>query len=188
MEIDAQSATYEKKIEFLFAVLEAAEKRRDSVENKSAILIAANAILLTGIIGLGIPLFTASGDVGLWLKIGLTAGALGAIILSTLWSAQILTPLATQKQRSQIMDLGPNPEAERNLYLFVRIAKFKKAEYKQAIDSLTQQEIFEQLTSEVHNLSLILSYRYQAMRLSHIAFILAIVAFAALAVAKLLLG
>lgn len=181
-----QPASHEERIEYLILVLEAVEKRRDSVENKSAVLIAANAILLSAIISLGIPQLTDAVGVGMLIRVVITIIVLSAIILSTLWSAQILMPLATQKQRSQIMDLGPDPDKEHNLFLFVRISKMQKAEYRKAIESLTQEEIADQLISEVHNLSRLLDTRYRAMRRSHGAFVFALVAFAALAILEVL--
>ena len=184
MDSPSQTAPYEKTIEFLLAILEAEEKRRDSVENKSSVLMAANAILLSAIIGLGLPLITA-GSPFLWFQIPLTIVALGAVIASVLYSAEILVSFLTQEQRLKVMDLGSDPNAEYNLFWFIGIAKFKKEDYQREINGLTEQKIFEQLVSQIHNLSRLLRRRYEILRVSHSAFIVGTTAFAILALTKI---
>lgn len=183
MDKSVQPAPYERKMEFLFTALEAEEQRRDSLERKSSVLLAANAILLSAIIGLGLPVITSETPY-FWLQFPLTILALGAVAISVLFSAEILHPFASQEQRSEIMDLGPDPETELNLFFFAKIAEFKKEDYQREIDVLTEQNIFEQLTSQIHNLSRILCRRYRVLRMSHSAFMVGAVAFAILSLTK----
>ena len=84
------------------------------------------------------------------------------------------------------MDVGEDPKSERNLYLFLKIADFKKDEYRQAITSLSESEMFEQFLSEAHNLSRLLRHRYKVMGRAHVAFALGSVTFAILALTRLL--
>jgi hypothetical protein len=181
---DIKSASNEKKIEFLLVVLEAEEKRRQAIESKSTILTTSNAILLSAIIWLGLPLTTNVGPIQ-WLQFALIVIALGAVILSVILTVQAITRI-TQKQRSRIMDLGPDFESEHNLFFFGGIANFEKEDYRCEIDALTEQEILRQLTSQVHNLSRLLWHRYRIMDFATVAFIVGMVTFALLALTKLL--
>jgi len=178
------SASLEQKKEFLLHTLEAEEKRRDAVENKASILIASNAILLGAIINFVLPLNTSGNFVIVWLQIALAIMTFGFVISSILISAQIFASF-NQKKRSQIMDLGSNPENENNLFLFSRIAEFKKETYQDKIDNITDEEILNQLTSQVHNLSRLLVLRYKKIWLAHRVFMFGAVTFALFAVIKI---
>jgi hypothetical protein len=180
-------ATDEQKIKFLLIVLESEEKRRESIENRFSVLIASNAILLSVIIGWGLPPTSASMNTTYWLESVLTAIALSAVILSILWCAQILAPLG-ERHRAKIMDLGASPETEYNLILFTKISKYKKADYLQEINSLTQERILEQVTSQVHNVARLLNHRYRVLSFAHKSFAIGAILFAILALVKLFIG
>jgi len=187
MDEQHQPATYKQKIEFLLTIIELEEKRRESVENRFSVLIASNAILLSVIIGWGIPSIISENTI-YWIQVILTAMALGSVLLSTFWCAQILLPLRSQKQRAKIMDLGSYPEIEYNLILFTRISKYKKANYLKEINLLTQNQILDQLTLQVHNVARLLNYRYHVLELAHKSFMVGIVLFALLALIKIFVG
>lgn len=173
---DDQSTDFERKIEFLSIVLESEEKRRESVENKFSVLTASNALLLSVITGLGIQ---ATGQGFLfWFQLVLVLTALAASLVSLLWSTQILTTLGGSQKRSQIVDIGTDPDAEYNLVHFASISKYKKVEFLYEINLLHEQVILEQLTAQVHNISRLLIYRYRILKRSHRAFIAAMVIFA----------
>lgn len=180
----ANITSIEKRTAFLLTVLDAEEKRRSSIENRSAILIASNAVLLNAIIGLGIS-FLSNNMLG-WLKIIFTITALMSVVLSTLWSIQVLAPFG-RKQRSKMLDLGNQPEKEHNLFLFTQISAFSKKDYFQEINNLTNRQILEQLSFQTHNLSRILTNRYKLAARAYIAFIVGTAAFAILAFTKIFL-
>lgn len=171
-----KSVDFEKKLQFLLTVLDSEEKRRASVENRLSVLIASNAILLSVIVNLGFPSINTNFP-AFWIQISLSAIALIAIVFSTLWGAQILTAIGGQKKRAQIMDLGKKPESEYNLILFTRISKYKKSEYLDEINSLSEQKFLEQISSQVHNVSRLLERRYKDLTYSHNSFVIAIIAF-----------
>jgi hypothetical protein len=184
MDYPIRPTSFDRKIEFLKVVIESAEKRRDAVENKFSILIAANAILLSIIIGVGLSSVARSNPI-YWTQFALTAVALGSVLLSILWCAQVLSPLS-QKQRSKIMDVPDDAKLEHNLYLFMRIADLSKVDYSREITALTEPEFFEQLLAEAHNLSRLLVFRYKVLGRANMMFAAGAVIFTILALTNLL--
>lgn len=170
-------ALYECKIEFIQSVLEAAEKRRDAVENKSSILVASNAILLTAIAALGFPLPASSAtSLWLWLRFGLAAVSLASIAASSLCAIRVFAPF-TSKQRVHVMNI---PLDEYNIFYAGKIAKYSGPKaYLAEIDALTEAIILEQMSNQAYRLSRLVMHRYgwfhwaqQALIVSIIAFIL----------------
>jgi len=180
----SRPAPLEKRIEFLKMVIEAAERKRESLETRFGALIASDAILLSVIIGIGLRKPTPNNSLD-WFQLAITLVSLVSVIFSTYWSVQLLVPFLSQRRRSRIMDVPKDPKIEHNLYLSIRIADLKKNEYRQEISALTEQEIFEQLLSEAHNLSRLLKRRYDVMTRALFAFALGAVAFAILAIVRL---
>ena len=187
MEEPTQPSSYERKVDFLRAALDAAEKRRDAIEHKSEILLASSAIILGAMIAFGLPLLLG-GQILSWILAVVAIVTLAATITSAILAAQILTPLSTNRRRRAIMDLPEPPESEDNLFLFLEIAKTAKAEYRSRIANLSDAEIIEQLTLQVHNLSRLLVHRDSTVRRSNAAFIIALTAFAVFALTKFFLN
>jgi Pycsar effector protein len=179
------STTEEKskmKLELLLAILNIEGRSRDALANKSSILIASNAILMTALIGFGVP--TATGHIPrelFWFRTILTVVLLSSIITSTLFATNVLAPFNTYKQRRKIMDL---PKSETNLIWFGEIAELTKAEYFAQLDSLSASQAFEQLAIEAHNSARLLTRRYTSLNLSHHTFAANIVLFAILTITK----
>jgi len=178
-----QLASYEEKVEFLLAVLGTEEKQRQRIENKSTVLIASNTILVSAIIWLGLTL-TATPNPIQWLQYAFAVVALGSAILSVTFTVRAVTRI-TPKQRIKILDLTPDAKSERNLFFWGKIESRKQNDYQRDIELLTEQEILCQLTSEVHNVSRLLRYRYRIMDIAATAFTIGMFAFAVLAVTKL---
>jgi hypothetical protein len=175
-------ADFKTKTEYIKTVLDSITNRRDAVENKSSILLASNAILISAVIGFGVPMVANGvGEWLTWLRVILTISILAAVIISCLFAAEILNPLFG-KNREDLLDL---PEHEYNLFWFGKIAEYRKSEYLNEVSNLTEIEIFNQYASDVHNITRILVYRYRLLNRSRICFIVGIVIFAILAVTKL---
>jgi len=185
MDNSTQRTNQSSQVDFLKAVIDSAEKRRDAVENKASILIAANAILFTATVGFIAPavMASASGSSTVFLiNTGLTFCVLVAIIVSIVSATSILVSISTDKQRQKVMDI----ESEFNLFYFGKIAERKKDEYRSLIESLTDEQILEQYVAEAHNLSRILKLRYRSLYRAHGTFVIAVIAFALLALSKAL--
>lgn len=182
----ATSAPPEKKLEFMGDVLEAAEKRRDSAENKASILLASNAILLTGITSFGVPTFLTSAawtwpDV---VNVVLATISLTSAGFSSLWAIRILAPFMKKKREQFLRITSP----EFNVFFCGKIIEFEDAKsYLATVASLTQEQLLEQLTNQAYNLSRIIVDRYKWLQRSHRAFLLAILTFVALVLADLLM-
>jgi len=152
-------AALNSKLEFLRNVLDAAEKRRDAVENKASILIAASAILLAALGSFDLPV-PGSGGVRTWnmLAIGLLAATVVSVVLSILCALNVLAAF-TPKKRQQVMKVTPD---EFNVFFLGKIAAFRDAAvYQDAIESLTQDAILAQLTRQAYNLSRLVMERYK---------------------------
>ncbi len=182
---DKLTVNGEIRREFLTQILESEENRRASLDSRSAILLAANAALLTGVVGFGVPLaMNGVASVWMWLKVSLAILALISAVVSVLIIVQIVAPLAIyQKEREKLMDLDL---PEFNVYFFLKIADYKRRDFINAVNSLTENDIIEQLASEVHNVSRILQYRLPRLRRAHIAFVIGIIAFVLLALLNLI--
>ena len=181
---ESASAPIDKRTEFLRDALEAAEKRRGAVENKSSILLASNAILLTAIASFGFPVATPNLSSSLlWLRYGLTVICLGGVAVSGLCAVLVLAPL-TAKQRTQVMRL---PSKEFNVFFSGKIAEYENARaYMAEVESLTEQQIFEQLGTQLYNLSRLVIERYKWFHRSQRALVLSILTFIVLALTWIL--
>jgi hypothetical protein len=187
MENQLPTTTRNKKVEFLLVVLEAEEKRRNSMENKCSILIASNAILLGTIISIGIPSLISGVTIASILKMILFTLALAALITSVYLCVQVLVP-SSQRRAAQIMGWDKDSSIHQDLMYFGDIAKLETADLLEKVHALSEQEILEQITSRVHDLSRLLSHRYQVLRVAHGAFVIAVVTFVILALTRLFTG
>ncbi|OGO27238.1 MAG: hypothetical protein A2Z16_02865 [Chloroflexi bacterium RBG_16_54_18] len=180
-------ASQADKLEFLRLVIDSAEKRRDSVENKASILIASNAILLTALASL-LPSLVAGRSAGSiknayeWVPVALGALTLIAVVVSTMSAIRILVSIPTDKDRKRIMDVDG---VESNLLYFGKIAERTKAEYQAAIDTMTDQMILEQLVEEAHNVARLTRERYRFLYFSHRAFFVSVVLFLSVMMSKM---
>lgn len=173
------------KLEFLSLVLEAEEKRRNSVESRVSILIAADAVLISAIAGLGIPKTQLYQPIIL-LQLIFSILAFSATILSVLWAIQVITPI-NYRNRNKTLDLGKNPPTEFNLFYFMAIEKFDKAGYLNAVNSLTEREIIQQVAAQIHNVSRLLTKRYYIMRTAHLSFFTGLFCFAVLSITNIVI-
>jgi hypothetical protein len=177
-------ADEDKRREFLIQILESEENRRTALDNRCGILLAANAILLTGVIGYGVPA-AVSNFTNVWdlIKVSLAVLSVLSAVFSIVIITQITAPLAIyQKERERLLDLG---KSEFNLFFFLKVADYKRGDYIHAINSLSEGDILEQLAAEVHNVSRILQHRLPLLRKAHLAFVIGIIAFALLALLNL---
>ena len=69
----------------------------------------------------------------------------------------------------------------------MKINEYTKTDYLEAINSLTEEQIIEQLASDAHNSSRLLTMRLARLRGAYWAFIVSIVMFAILGVVSLLI-
>jgi len=180
-------ASQAEKLEFLRLVIDSAERRRDSVENKASILIASNAILLTALASL-LPSLVAGRSAGApkqayeWIPIALGTLTLIAVVVSTMSAIRILVSISTDKDRKRIMDID---RMESNLLYFGKIADTTKAEFQAAIEAMTNQTILEQLVGEAHNIARLTRERYRLLYFSHRAFFVSVALFLSVMMSKM---
>jgi hypothetical protein len=106
-------------------------------------------------------------------------------VLSTLLIGALIAPMvATQRARKQILDVEPS---EFNVFFFMKITEYSKKEYLEAVNNLTEEQIIEQLASDAHNSSRLLTMRLERLKRAYLAFIISIVMFAILGVVSLLI-
>jgi predicted RND superfamily exporter protein len=160
MEEKIEHFFFEEKINFLHNVLEAAEKRRNGVENKASILIAANAILLSAIGSF----FNFSSlhrcEVNNYYQVVvfLLIAMIICVISSIFCSLNVLTAL-TPKKRQELMNVSKD---EFNVFFIGKIAEFKSAtDYHKMIKSLSQEIVLSQYTNQAFNLSRLVMARYR---------------------------
>jgi Family of unknown function (DUF5706) len=177
-----QSSCFEKRNDFLKSVLLHVERRRDAVEHKASIFLAANALLLTAIRGLGSPIPTSlASSRWIWLGIGLLILFLLGIATSSFCAVQVLAPFGYQK-RKRVMKVSND---EFNVYWLGKISQFTDSRaYSNALEPLTEQQLLEQLTNEAYNLSCLVTERYQWIHRAQRAVLLSI--FSLLGLAALL--
>ena len=178
MEDATDLATNEEKTSFMLTVIAAEEMRRDSIETKSEIMLAANAVLLGVMLSLGSGQLVQGGAVR-WIQLALMLVSFGSMILSTYFGVRIFAPIMSRKQRDRVMDLRVT---EHNLFLFLKIAEFTKSGYRRELDELSKEEILEQYVSQAHNLSRLLVVKYQNIQRAHLMFLVALVSFSMLAI------
>ena len=183
-------ASYVIKNDFLKSVLLSVERRRDAVEHKASIFLAANGLLLTSITGLGsiIPTSLASSK-WIWPGIVLLILFLLSIATSSFCAIQVLAPFWDDK-RKKIMHL---PDDEFNVYWLGKISQFVDSKaYASAIAPLTEHQLVEQLTNDAYNLSCLMMDRYkwihraQRAVLLSIFFLLGLAALVGLAVSRVI--
>ena len=152
-------ASNDKRNDFLKGVIVQAQKHRDAVEHKASIFLAANALLLTAIRGLGAPIPTSLAASGWkWPGIGLLILFLLGIAISSFCAVQVLAPFWYQK-RKRFMKVSDD---EFNIYWIGKISQFADSKaYANAIEPLTEQQLLEQLTNEAYNLSCLMVERYR---------------------------
>jgi pycsar effector protein len=152
-------ASNDKKNDFVKSVILATERRNDAVHHRASIFLAANALLLTAVRGLGSPIpssLTSSGWI--WLGIGLLIVFLFSIATSSFCAVQVLAPFWYEK-RMKVMKVTKD---EFNVYWLGKISQFADSKaYSNAIESLTEQQLLEQLTNEAYNLSCLMMERYR---------------------------
>ncbi len=172
-------ASNDKKNDFLKSVILAAEKRRDAVESKASILLGANAVLLTAISALGLPTPTPlASSAWTFFRFGLLIVSLAGIVTSSLSAIQVLAPFGAHK-RKQVMKVS---DSEFNVYWSGKISEFENSKaYSNAIESLTEHQILEQLTNEAYNISCLVMDRYKWIQRAQRAITLSILAFIGLA-------
>jgi len=179
-------ASFDRKLGFVLNVLEAAEKRRDGVENKASILLASNAILLTAITSFGFPLFSG-GAVWSWLntvKAFLAAVSLGGATISSCFAIQVIAPLM-KKRRERVLRITV---PEFNIFFSGKIAERESTEsYMTVVESLTDKQIFEQLVCQAYRLSRLVMHRYKWLLRSLRVFLLAVFAFVLLTLLSVLI-
>lgn len=175
-------ASNEKKNDFLKSVIMHAEKRRDAVEHKASIFLAANGLLLTAIGGLGSPIPRSLASSGwIWPGISLLILFLLGIATSSFCAVQVLAPFSFQK-RKRFMKVSDD---EFNIYWVGKISEFTDSKsYAKAIEPLTDQQLLEQLINEAYNLSCLLAERYRWIHRAQRAVLFSI--FALLGLAALL--
>lgn len=180
------SLTSVEKIGFLQSVLEAAENRRDGVENKASILIAANAILLAAV-GSFFDFSTLSIGEGKSLYqvvITLLIATVICVILSILCSLNVLAAF-TPKKRQRVMKVSKD---EFNVFFVGKIAEFQNAAaYQETINSLTQERVVSQYTNQAFNLSLLVNERYRWFHRSQRLLILSIFIFLVFVITRIIL-
>jgi hypothetical protein len=156
---------FDNQREFLRNVLDAAEKRRNGVEHKAAIVLATNSILLTFLARFLDSSFLAS--IGLKSLDRIAVGILLAVVIAA-GISMVLTMLVlvgfTGKRRHQILKVS---EDEFNVFYVGKIAKFSDASaYQETVKSLTADDLLEQLTSQAYRLSLLIVDRYKWFNLA----------------------
>jgi len=165
-------ASYDKKNDFLKSAILSAERRRDAVEHKASIFLAANALLLTAVRGLGSPIpksLTSSGWI--WPGIGLLILFLLGVATSSFCAVQVLAPFWYEK-RKKVMKVCDD---EFNVYWLGKISQFADSKaYSNAIEPLTEQHLLEQLTNEAYNLSCLMIERYKWIHRAQRAVLLSI--------------
>lgn len=180
MSTSKQEDVYKKRLEYLLITLESAEKRRTAVENKSSILLAANAIILASMLSLGFP---SVSDIHSYLdliRISLLSVTLGCVFLSILFCSRVLSGYTTDKWRGNIMDI----KDEYNVFFVGKIADRSKEEYLKEVGKLTDKRILEQIGAEIHNVSRIVRDRYRYFNGANIFFIVSVISFAGLVIAQ----
>ena len=178
-----QPASHAEQLEFVKLAIESAERRRDAVENKTSILIASNAILLTALATLVPSLVTAKGNPTGWIPVGLGILTLISVVVSTMSAIGILVSVSSGNKRGQVLDIT---EPELNLFFFSKVAEETKADYLVAIRGLTDQMILEQLVAEAHNVSRLTRERYRLLYFSHRAFLVSVVLFLSVLMGKII--
>jgi hypothetical protein len=171
---------HKKRLEFMLLTLESVEKRRVAVENKTSILLAANAIILTGILSLGFPKINTIDSTLDLIQVILMGATLGCIFLSILYCSGVLGGLTNDKLRGRIMDI----KNEHNVFYFGKIAERDKNEYLAEIEKLTEKQIFEQIGADVHNVSRIVRDRYGSFNRANRFFIISVISFLGVAIAQ----
>lgn len=169
-----------KRLEFLLLALESADKRRVAVENKTSILLAANAIILTGILSIGFPKINTINTPLDLVQVILMAATLSCIFLSILFCSGILGGLTNDRLRGRIMDI----ESEYNVFYFGKIAERDKHAYLAEIEKLTDKQMFEQVGGEVHNVSRIVRDRYSYFNKANKFFVISVISFLGVAIAQ----
>lgn len=166
--------------DFLHNILESAEGISATIDNRASILLAANALLLTGIFVIGIPSVTSrTPNAWLWVKIIFFAISLISSIISVYFINRIIGPVAaTKKQRERIMDLD---DPEFNVTFSFKVAEFAKEEYIRTIFELSEEDMIKQLASNLHNLSRVHKLLIPRRIIAHIAFIVGVISFGILA-------
>ena len=172
------------KMDFLTQILGSLGTMSSSIDERAATLLAANALLLTGIIGFGVPAVTSTVlDFWIWVNTILAFTSLISSIVSILFINQIIGPIAIKKkEREKMMDLG-FPKS--NLLFSLEIAEYAKEEYINKIKALSEEHLIEQLAADIHNLSRILKYRIPKRIMAHRAFVTGVLSFSLLALSHL---
>ena len=164
----------------MLITLESVERRRIAVENKTSILLAANAIILTGILSLGFPKINNINTYSDLIQVILMGATLSCIFLSILFCSGILGGHTNDKLRGKIMDI----KNEHNIFYFGKIAERNKNEYLAEIEKLTDKQVFEQIGAEVHNVSRIVRDRYKYFNRANKFFVISVISFLGVAIAQ----
>lgn len=167
-----QKTNYTKRLEYLLVNLEYVEKRRNAVEGKSSILMAACAIVLTAMSNFGFLDALSASTFPQNVRAIFTMLTLSCLVFSILCCSRVLSGHMNDKSRGRIMDI----EGEYNIFHSGKIAELKKDVYLAEVENLTDRQVFEQLGAEVHNVSRIARDRYKYFNWANRLFVLSVIA------------